>query len=295
MSPDIIPVAAREAQERAAACIHERRFVDSIAHAETAAALCPDWADPWWNLTVGYKHARRWADVLRARDQAIALAPADDACEGPRWNGGIAATALGLWRQARAAWTSLGIDVPAGDGPIDMHLGPTPIRVSPDRAPEVVWCDRIDPCRARIRSVPLPESDRRYDDLVLHDGEARGRRSLGQGSVPVFDELDLLQPSSFGTWEIVVRCSSPGERDTLVRTLEEAELGVEDWTDSVEMLCQACSLGEPHEHPGRSEPGRGWQAERRLGVAARRPSDLAPLRRARLWWRQEVLSARQVL
>jgi len=36
---DIIPAAAREAHQRAGACVDERRFVDSIVHAEEAARL----------------------------------------------------------------------------------------------------------------------------------------------------------------------------------------------------------------------------------------------------------------
>jgi hypothetical protein len=50
---DIIPAAAREARERPSACIDERRFLDSIVHAEEAARLCPDWAAPWRILSIG--------------------------------------------------------------------------------------------------------------------------------------------------------------------------------------------------------------------------------------------------
>lgn len=294
MSPDIIPVAARAANERAGTCIDKREFVASIVHAETAVQLCPDWAAPWWILTVGYKHARRWQDALRACDRAIALDPDD--CAGPRWNAGIAATALELWPRARAAWASLGIAVPAGDGPIAMSLGPTPVRVSPAENPEVVWCDRVDPCRARIRSVPLSDSGRRYDDLVLHDGEARGYRHLGDKRAAVFDELELLEESAFGTWEIVVRCADRQALDALVSPLRDAELPVEDWTENMQVLCEACSLGEPdHEHRHTEVDDSVWESERTLGVAARSESELSPLRRAHFWWRREVISVRQVL
>lgn len=290
---DIIPAAAREAHQRAGACVDERRFVDSIVHAEEAARLCPNWAAPWWILSVGYKHALRWEDALRACDRAIELDPDD--CEGPRWNAGIAATALGQWERARAAWASVGIKMPPGDGPIEMRIGPTPVRVSPAENAEVVWCDRIDPCRAIIHSVPLPESERRYGDLLLHDGEARGRRQFGNDSVPVFDELDVLERSAYGTWEIVVRCADPEQLQSLIAELKRAELGVEDWTGSVQMLCAACSLGEPHDHQERDRTQGEWQPERRLGVAARSLAELSPLRRAFFWWRSEVVSVRQVL
>jgi hypothetical protein len=292
VTPDIIPVAAREARERAGVCIDERRFVDAIEHAETAAALCPDWPSPWWILSVGYKHARRWQDALDASERAIALDPDD--CAGPRWNAGIAATALGLWPRARAAWAGFGVKLPAGDGPIEMDLGATPIRVSLDESPEVVWTTRIDPCRARIRSIPLPESGRRYDDLVLHDGEARGKRRFGDRSVSVFDEIELLQPSAFETWQLVMWFPGPEEHQALMRELEDDEVLVEDWSDNYEILCEACSLGEPHAHDDLRHRNRPWDPEHRMGVAVRGASELGPLL-ARLALRGKVMSADHVL
>jgi hypothetical protein len=77
--------------------------------------------------------------------------------------------------------------------------------------------------------------------------------------------------------------------------LEEAKLGAEDWTGSMQFLCKACSLGEPHDHDDRPRPEPPWKPERRLGVAARSEDDLRPLRRARFWWRRGVVSVRRVL
>jgi hypothetical protein len=288
-----IPETARAAHDRAGECIRERRFVDAIPHDEEAVKICPDWSAPWWNLTVGYKHARRWEEALHACDRAISLDPED--AEGPHWNAGIAATALGRWERARAAWTALGIGIPAGNGPIDMKLGPTPIRVSPQEHPEVVWCERLDPCRARIRSVPLPESGRRYLDLILHDGEARGKRRVGDRALSVFDELDVLEPSSFGTWEVIVNCPDPEGIEEIRDRLAATDVGVEDWTANFRLLCEKCSLGHPDEHDHPEASDGAWNPERRLGVAARSEADLNPLRRVRLWWRRGVVSVRRVL
>jgi hypothetical protein len=288
-----IPAEARQAQDAAGGCIDARRFVEAIPHAERAAALCPDWPAPWRNLSIGYKHARRWEDTLRACERAIVLDP--DKAEGPHWNAGIAATALGRWDRARAAWAAVGITLPAGSGPIEMALGLTPIRLSPGEAAEVAWCDRIDPCRARVRSVPLPDSRRRYDDLILHDGEPRGSRMLGERSLSVLDELAVLEPSAFGTWEVELDCPDRGALLALLDELEQAGLTVEDWTESVRMLCAACSLGEPHRHAEEAPADDAWQPARRLGVAARSERDLHPLRRAGLWWRRGVRTVRQVL
>jgi hypothetical protein len=291
----VIPEEAQQEHDTAGTLIEERRFVEAIAHAEAATRLCPEWADPWWNLTVGYKHALEWEKALAACERAITLNPADAA--GPHWNAGIAATALGLWPRARAAWATMGFELPPGEGPIDMGLGPTPVRVAPGGAPEVVWCDRLDPCRARIQSVPLPASGRRYHDLLLHDGEERGKRRLGARTVPVFDELAVLEASTFRTFEVMVRCATQAELDETLERLHGEDLGVEDWTSSVRYICEKCSLGDPdHEHAhGDAAGAGGWQEARRLGVAARDEADMRPLRRGWLGWRRNVLSVRRLL
>jgi hypothetical protein len=81
-----------------------------------------------------------------------------------------------------------------------MKIGITPIRVCCDAHPEVVWCHRLDPARAPIESIPTPESGRRYRDLLLHDGEPRGKRRYRDKTLSVFDELAVLEKSSFRTW-----------------------------------------------------------------------------------------------
>ncbi len=267
-------LAAARARKRAGALIDARDFVGAVEPAAEAARLEPDHAPGWRMLAVALKHAGRWAACLDACDRAIALDPAD--ADGMHWNAGIAATALGRWPRARAAWTAYGVELPAGDGPLAMRLGLTPIRVNPNGAAEVVWCDRIDPCRAIIRSVPLPESGRRHGDLVLHDGEPRGSRMYGDSKRSVFDELGLLEASGYGTWEVLASCATAEERDALVARFEALDGAIEDWTENVEMLCARCSLGEPHDHDHDHAPS-SWQPQRRFGVAARDEAVIARL------------------
>src|SRR5262245_22640806 len=172
-----------------------------------------------------------WADCLNACDRAIALDPANS--DGMHWNAGIAATALGDWSRARAAWAAYGMNVPAGDGPLEMKIGAAGVRVSLDDHPEVVYGNRLDPCRVRIVTVPLPESKHRFGDIVLHDGEARGKRRLGEGEITVFDELVLLEASSYGTWKVTATCRTPNDRDALVSMFDDVDGAIEDWTESV--------------------------------------------------------------
>ena len=125
------------------------------------------------------------------------------------------------------------------------------------------------------RELPLPGSGRRHGDVVLHDGEPRGRRALGAGSVPVFDELVVLETSRLGTWELEVDVADASDlREILDRI---PRLPHEDWTDSVRTLCAACSLGEPHDHAAPAD--QPWQRRRVIGVAAASAAAFNPLRR----------------
>jgi len=227
-----------------------------------AIAAAPDWSVPWFNLGLVSKRRREWAEALRCNQEAARL----DATDQPTWwNLGIAATALGDWAEARRAWAAFGIQLPPGEGEIAMRLGLTPIRINPDGAGEVVWCDRIDPARAIIRNVPLPQSAHRYGDLVLHDGAPNGTRLTGGQEVPVFDELQLLTPSRYATFVVTVEAESADALRGLQRLLAEAELTNEDW-GTIRQLCHECSTGRAgaHEVPAEFVPG----AITDLGIAA---------------------------
>lgn len=177
-----------------------------------ATRLAPEWSVPWYNLGLVRKYQRQWAESLRCNLRATELDPEDEAAW---WNAGIAATALGDWEVARLAWEAVGIKLPPGEGEIRMRLGLTPIRLNPDGQGEVVWCERIDPARAIIRNVPLPESGHRYGDLQLHDGAPNGTRVYQGQEMPVFDALQLLQASLYTTYQVRVRVGD--EEDVLAR------------------------------------------------------------------------------
>lgn len=284
--------AARSAQQKAGALIDERRFREAIDPAAEACRLRPTWSHAWSNYGVALKHAHRWAECVEACDRVIALDPENSG--GAHWNAGIAATALGNWSRARAAWSAYGVNVPVGDGPLEMEIGTAGVRIAPDDEPEVVFGKRLAPCRARILSVPLPESKHRFGDIVLHDGEPRGKRRLGERDVSVFDELLLLQPSAFGTWKVSATCQTPDERDVLVALFDDADGAIEDWTESLEVLCAECSLGTPHEHHD-AKKDTAWRVNRELGLAIRDERDLARLRKLGLWWRRGIRDVTRVL
>jgi tetratricopeptide (TPR) repeat protein len=248
----------------------------------------PQTAWAWFDLGLRAKWERNWAEAARLNQRALELE--GDGRENPSaWNLGIAATALGDWRTARRAWTAYGVQLAPGpeDEPIEADLGLTPVRLNaeprhpgePDltldgkvHVAEVVWCQRLCPARAVIRNVPLPESGHRFGDVVLHDGEPVGERRLGESTRAVFNEIARLKRSSVPTLEVEVVAPRPDDLEGLLEAFLDRDLGAEDWSTSVQMLCRACSEGFPdaeHTHVVEAEA----TDQRRVGIAA--PFDLA--------------------
>lgn len=257
---------ANKKNETGQAALAEGRLDEAEAILKTVVADIPDFEPAWFNLGLLYKRSRRWQDSLRCNAEAARLRQKN---EPALWNLGIAATAVGDWATARRAWRDFGLNVPDGEGPIEMKLGYVPIRVDPDgEHPEVLWCQRIDPARAIVGNVPLPTSGRRLGDLLLHDGEPKGTRVLpGKGEVPVFNELQLLTASPNHT--LVVRLEAPTFEDMrdLVKRCAEHHLDCEDWTANFRMLCKACSEGRPHEHHAPAAD-KAWAPARMLGFSS---------------------------
>ena len=255
----------------------ELKEAGRLAEAEQAylraAALDPSWSVPWYNVALVCKVQRRWADSARYGRRAVELDPADgDAW----WNLGIAATAIGDWALARTAWRGCGIDIPDGDGAPRMNYGPVPIRLNPDTNGEVVWCDRIDPARAIIVSVPLTGSGYSEGDTVLHDGAPNGFRVLDGRQLPVFDAFQALERSGRLTVEAWVDAPSPFDVESLVDAGTDAEITVEDWTRTVRAICRQCSEGVPHEEH-EMEEAAAWDPRRHLGIAVGSDDDVRRL------------------
>ncbi len=223
--------------------LEERGLIaEAVKYYQKAIKLYPAWSVPWYNLGLLRKRQRNWRESLACNQKAATLDPSDEAAW---WNLGIAATALENWAEARRAWKAYGIDIPEGEGPIEMEIGSAPIRINPYEAAEVVWCRRIDPARAIIDCVPLPQSEHRFGDLLLHDGAPNGYRNVEGKEFPVFDELQMLTPSEYGTFEIMIDGAGPEDVESLSDLAGERGLAAEDWSSNIRMICKACSEGRP--------------------------------------------------
>lgn len=240
----------------------EGRVADAEGAYRAAAEAAPDWSVPWYNLGLLCKYQLRWQECLEYNRKATRLQPDD---QGAWWNLGIAATAVGAWTEARRAWSVCGIELPPGDDAPEADFGLTPIRLDPDGNGEVVWAHRIDPARARLASIPLPASEYRWNDLVLHDGAAEGFRVLHGQEVPVFNALQRLATSGSRTFVVQLGTSDPDIVEALSDIAYEHGGAAEDWGTTTNILCRECSLGLPHEHADESSV----PAHPHCGVAAR--------------------------
>jgi hypothetical protein len=179
------------------------------------------------------------------------------------------------WKTARSVWRGLGIKIDGEEGPIDDNFGQTPVRLNPDGEAEVVWARRVCPVRARINSIPYPESGFAYRDVVLNDGAAVGYRLDGQGRErPVFNVLEMFEPGPFTTYLIDLVADSVEHVDAFEKLCDAREIPFEDWHRSVRVICRECSEGRPHDKHDHNPVEASWKPERRIAVAARDDDDV---------------------
>ena len=254
------------------AAFDEGELADAAALFGQLVEWTPDIPHLHYMRGLAHKYLRDWPASLQDNLRSEQLRDGLD--EATAWNAGIAATGASDWAEARRQWTRCGITLPEGEGPIDGNFGIACVRLNPWSSGETVYMRRLDPVRARVENVPLPESGFRFGDIVLHDGASTGHRSHGERQVPVFNAMQRLQQSDMATHAVFVQCDGP-EDIAALRALTLPGIGlVEDWTESVRHLCLRCSYGTPHQH----DDGRGddetrddddrWERERNLGIAA---------------------------
>jgi tetratricopeptide (TPR) repeat protein len=243
----------------------------AIENYNKALALNPARGDTLYNLGLIYKYRGAWRESFEFNARAREIQPDDEAT---LWNLGIAATALRDWSTAREVWRSLKIVTEDGEGPIVGDLGQTPVRVNAegleDRPIEVVWSERLCPVRSRLINIPTGATGFRFGDIVLHDGARVGYRLNSYGKErPVFNVLELFEPSRLGTYEAVIEAESAEATEELEKMCTDSGIQIEDWTANIRNLCKACSEGRPHEgHDQELREPTSWAAQRRIGFAA---------------------------
>ncbi len=97
-------------------------------------------------------------------------------------------------------------------------------------------------------SVPLPESGHRWGDIVLHDVVPNGQREVAGQIWSVFDELIRMDPSNAPTFESQVTVPTEEDSAALNDLFAGLNVGAEDWTDSIYVVCAQCSVRNVHQH-----------------------------------------------
>lgn len=209
---------------------------------EQALALLPEKAGAglWYEAALAYKFDRDWDKAYELGREAVKRAEAGQG-EPAFWNLGIAATIRRDWATARAAWRGYGIDLPDGEGEIEADFGMCCVRITvEDGRQEVVWVRRLCPTRARVVSVPF--GDRRFGEIVVHDGAPNGGRVSRGREYPVFDELLLFQASETPSWHVTLTAEREEDVSDLQDRFDEAGLAAEP-VDSLVLHCKCCSEG----------------------------------------------------
>ena len=249
----------------------------SVELYHTIIDMVPEWATPHYNLGLLHKYRGEWQQSYHHNSRAVEL---DGENEAAWWNLGIAATALEKWREARQAWNFFKLDYELTDEEPDQPIGRSPVRLNPDGDGEVVWCERIDPARARIENIPLPTSGHRFGDLILNDGAPMGYRMSSGKEYPVFNELRMLQPSNFHTWSVRIRNCKQKHIDRLLNLCKDAAIEAEDWS-TVNFLCKQCSEGVQHKDHDKDLKNDD-KSERHIGFAT---DNVKPLQQILMKWR----------
>jgi hypothetical protein len=208
--------------------------------AATQAPSDPRIADWWYDAALGQKFLRNWSEAHRLGIAAAAHTPRGR--QNPAfWNLGIAATIQRDWATARDAWEGFGVAMPPGDGPIEGNFGRACVRLNSASGAEVVWVERLCPTRARVVNVPF-DTSRRYGEIVVHDGEPKGDRVVGDRTYRVFDELLLFEPSDLPTLAVTVTVADPADLDALADLFGASSFGFEP-VGNGQVLCRCCSEG----------------------------------------------------
>ncbi len=261
---DLIMEQAQELHVAAQALEEKGLDDEAIEKYKEAIKLNPEKSESYYNIGLIYKSRNDWQNSFEFNKKANELDPDDEAA---RWNLAIAATALRDWLTVRRAWKDQGLDIDNAEGPIELDFGLTPVRLNPNENGEVVLARRIDPVRARIGSIPLPDSNFCCGDIVLHDGAAVGYRMLGERKCAVFNVMELYEASKLSTFQLLINMPTQIHVDDLSKTFGASGIEMEDWTSNIRSLCKACSEGDPHDHHDHEEH-QEWKSERKIGIAA---------------------------
>lgn len=190
--------------------------------------LVADWAEPYALLAEVYKKRAEWKPAMHYAKKALSL---DASLAETWWTLGITAVALGKSRLANSVWSKFGSGDP-GSALFSLQLTHSGMF-------ELIWAKPLDPARAQITSIPHPDSDRHFMDIVVFDRKVIGYSVAKRRRYPVHPELGLYQRSPYFTFSCCLE--TPTKKDVLVleQLCVDANLGFEIWSKAAKVQKRA--------------------------------------------------------
>jgi tetratricopeptide (TPR) repeat protein len=221
---DTPPLEIRQLYEQALAYDQAGDVYNAVKLYKKATKSCPQWFPPFERLGLIYKGRQDWKGALYYNKKAVSLNPAN---RNAWWDLGIAATALKRWRLARSVWSKFGISQKEA-----RKKGKASVRLKVGQQFEIVEVQLLDPARAMISSIPFPNSDRRFRDIILYDRDISGYYRSKGAKLPVYDELDLHKRSVYQTASCWLHEVGESEVKKLEEMCLEYKLGFEVWSNA---------------------------------------------------------------
>ncbi|QLG88435.1 hypothetical protein HQ393_09345 [Chitinibacter bivalviorum] len=242
-------------------------------HFLAALAIDEQDAQTHYDLALLYKNSEpsNWPLAQRHNARALEIKPDDEAAW---WNLGIAATANRDWATAASAWAKF--DQTFSAEQLDALSSATSgervaIRIRVGKQQEVIWGQRLDPARARVSGVPLPDLEIGHGDILLLDGVPRGAREFDGVSYPVYEVLERWHTDTYATYVIEAEVHDEAAQDTLFKAAADLGLVIADFDFNV------------------ASEAPKWLVVRQYGVAAMEDQPVADLIAAWLKARGDVV------
>ena len=189
--------------------------------------LAPEVVEAYVQLAEIYKKRAEWKPALHYAKKALSL---DASLADTWWTLGITAVALGKDRLAKSIWSKFGSSNPRG-ALISLQLNHSGIF-------ELIWAKPLDPARAQITSIPHPDSNRHFLDIVVFDRQVIGYNVAKRRRFPVHAELGIQQRSLYFTFSCWLESPTKKDIQTLERLCVEAHLGFEIWSKAARVQKQ---------------------------------------------------------
>lgn len=187
--------------------------------------LAPDWSAPYLALGRIYHRRREWKPSFHYFKRTVSFLPE---LREAWWCLGIAATGLKKWRVARSVWAKFGLT--------QLPRTPEGLRISYGGTFEILWMIPLGPARARIISIPHPDSGYRYRDEVLYERRAVGHHIVEQRRLPVYDEMGLFKRSHYQTYSCLLHQVNGDQVQQLEQLCRDTGLGFELWSNAARAM-----------------------------------------------------------